>query len=87
MKPHDLTKARPLGQDGRPRDPLEDPRLEEIRKRVERGYYDGEAVMQEVTEAFVEGANGSRRSAGGPGKRPATPDEPTWQDGRQRPRS
>lgn len=80
MKPPGNTKARPSGQDGRRRDPLDDPRLEEIRKRVERGYYDGEAVMQEVTEAFVEGGSSSRHSARGPGKGPATPGEPAPDD-------
>ena len=31
-----------------------DPRLAVIKKRVERGYYDSDAVIQEIVEAMME---------------------------------
>ncbi len=33
---------------------LKDKRLQLIRERAERGYYNSEAVIQEVTQALVE---------------------------------
>lgn len=43
-----------------------DQRLLEIKRRVERGFYDGEPVLKEVAQALVE-SWGCRRARGGDG--------------------
>ena len=37
-----------------------DPRLALIKKRAEMGYYNSDAVIQEIVEAMVEGVDGQK---------------------------
>jgi len=52
--------ASPSAPDTAPHRPLSEGRLEEIRQRVARKFYDGDPVLMEVADAFIEFRNQRR---------------------------